>query len=93
MVMALIEAGFTDHLTFSADATSGYAKTITVFLPKLKAVGRRTRFFTRLCTIILGDSSLSRQSVLARSNFLNFWGPYRCIYFPHGREDRFAAHG
>jgi phosphotriesterase-related protein len=39
MVMALIEAGFADHLMFSADASSGYAKTITVFLPKLKAAG------------------------------------------------------
>jgi phosphotriesterase-related protein len=39
MVMALLEAGFADHLMFSADASSGYAKTITVFLPKLKAAG------------------------------------------------------
>ncbi len=39
MVLALIEAGFADHLMFSADASSGYAKTITVFLPKLKAAG------------------------------------------------------
>jgi phosphotriesterase-related protein len=39
MVMALIEAGFADHLMFSADASSGYAKTVTVFLPKLKASG------------------------------------------------------
>lgn len=39
MAMALIEAGFADHLMFSADASSGYAKTITVFLPKLKAAG------------------------------------------------------
>ena len=39
MVMALIEAGFASHLMFSADASSGYAKTITVFLPKLKAAG------------------------------------------------------
>ena len=39
MVMALIEAGFTDRLMFSADASSGYAKTLTVFLPKLKAAG------------------------------------------------------
>ena len=39
MVMALIEAGFADHLMFSADASSGYAKTITVFLPKLRAAG------------------------------------------------------
>jgi phosphotriesterase-related protein len=39
MVMALIEAGFADHLMFSSDASSGYSKTITVFLPKLKAAG------------------------------------------------------
>jgi phosphotriesterase-related protein len=39
LVMALIEAGFADHLMFSADASSGYAKTLTVFLPKLKAAG------------------------------------------------------
>ena len=39
MVMALIDAGFADHLMFSADASSGYAKTLTVFLPKLKAAG------------------------------------------------------
>ena len=39
MVMALIEAGFADHLMFSADTSSGYAKTVTVFLPKVKAAG------------------------------------------------------
>jgi phosphotriesterase-related protein len=39
MVMALLEAGFASHLMFSADASSGYAKTLTVFLPKLKAAG------------------------------------------------------
>jgi phosphotriesterase-related protein len=39
LVMSLIEAGFADHLMFSADASSGYAKTVTVFLPKLKAAG------------------------------------------------------
>jgi phosphotriesterase-related protein len=39
MVMALIEAGFADHLMFSADASRGYAKTLTVFMPKLKAAG------------------------------------------------------
>ena len=43
MVMALIEAGFADHLMFSSDASSGYAKTITVFLPKLKAAGASDR--------------------------------------------------
>jgi phosphotriesterase-related protein len=39
MVMSLIEAGFADHLMFSADAFSGYSKTVTVFIPKLKAAG------------------------------------------------------
>jgi phosphotriesterase-related protein len=39
MVMALIEAGYADHLMFSSDASSGYAKTVTVFVPKVKAAG------------------------------------------------------
>src|SRR3954470_23718805 len=39
MVMALVEAGFSGQLMFSADASSGYSKTMTVFLPKLKAAG------------------------------------------------------
>ena len=39
MVMALIEAGFADHLMFSSDASSGYSKTMTVFVPKVKAAG------------------------------------------------------
>jgi phosphotriesterase-related protein len=39
MVMSLIEAGFASHLMFSADASSGYSKTMTVFVPKLKAAG------------------------------------------------------
>lgn len=39
MVMALIEAGFASHLMFSADASNGYAKTLTMFVPKLKAAG------------------------------------------------------
>jgi phosphotriesterase-related protein len=39
MVVALLDAGFADHLLFSADASRGYSKTVTVFLPKLKAAG------------------------------------------------------
>jgi phosphotriesterase-related protein len=39
MVVALVEAGFADHLMFSADASSGYSKTLTVFVPKLKTAG------------------------------------------------------
>ena len=48
MVMALIEAGFADHLMFSADASSGYAKTMTVFLPKLKAAGASEQVLHRI---------------------------------------------
>ncbi|HKT79675.1 MAG TPA: amidohydrolase family protein, partial [Vicinamibacterales bacterium] len=49
LVMTLIEAGYADNLMFSADISSaaqmkrnggqGYAKTLTVFVPKLKAAG------------------------------------------------------
>jgi phosphotriesterase-related protein len=39
MVMALIEAGLADHLMFSSDASSGYSRTMTMFLPKLKMAG------------------------------------------------------
>lgn len=49
MVMALLEAGFADNLMFSADISSaaqmkknggqGYAKTLTVFVPKIRAAG------------------------------------------------------
>jgi phosphotriesterase-related protein len=48
MVMALIEAGFADHLMFSADASSGYAKTLTVFVPKLKAAGASEQVLHRI---------------------------------------------
>jgi len=39
LVMGLIEAGFTDHILISGDASRGYARPITVFVPKLKAAG------------------------------------------------------
>ena len=39
MVMSLLEAGYADHLMFSADTMRGYGKTLTVFLPKLRAAG------------------------------------------------------
>jgi phosphotriesterase-related protein len=50
MVMALIEAGCADHLMFSADASSGYGKTLTVFLPKLKAAGASDEVLHRIMT-------------------------------------------
>jgi phosphotriesterase-related protein len=48
MVMALIEAGFADHLMFSADASRGYGKTLTVFVPKLKAAGASDEVLHRI---------------------------------------------
>jgi phosphotriesterase-related protein len=49
MVMSLINAGYADHLMFASDLSSpreikrfggpGYAKTLTVFAPKIKAAG------------------------------------------------------
>jgi phosphotriesterase-related protein len=48
MVLALIEAGFAEHLMFSADASSGYAKTLTVFMPKLKAAGASDEVLHRI---------------------------------------------
>ena len=39
LVMGLIEAGFADHILVSGDASRGYARPITVFVPKLKAAG------------------------------------------------------
>ncbi len=48
MVLALIDAGFADHLMFSADASSGYSKTVTVFLPKLKAAGASDEVLHRI---------------------------------------------
>ena len=49
MVMKLLEAGYADHLMFASDLSGiaqtrqgggpGYARTLTVFVPKLKAAG------------------------------------------------------
>jgi phosphotriesterase-related protein len=39
LVIALIDAGFSDHLLISGDAFRGYARPITAFVPKLKAAG------------------------------------------------------
>jgi len=59
MVMALIDAGFVDHLMFSSDASSGYSKTLTVFVPKLKAAG-------------ISDQALHRITVDNPRRFLAF---------------------
>lgn len=48
LVMALIDAGFADHLMFSADTGSAFAKTLTVFVPKLKAAGASDEVLRRI---------------------------------------------
>jgi phosphotriesterase-related protein len=39
LVLALLDAGFADHVLISGDASRGYARPITAFLPKLEAAG------------------------------------------------------
>jgi len=39
LVMALLDAGLADHILISGDASRGYARPITAFVPKLKAAG------------------------------------------------------
>jgi len=39
MVMTLIDAGFADHLMFSGDASRGYGRVMTNWVPKIKAAG------------------------------------------------------
>ena len=50
LVMALLEAGFADRLMFSSDASRGYGKTLTAFLPKLKAVGAGDEVLRKIVT-------------------------------------------
>ena len=39
LILALIEAGLADHVLISGDASRGYGRPVTSFLPKLKAAG------------------------------------------------------
>ncbi len=39
LVMALIEAGFTNHILIAGDASRGYGRPLTNFLPRLRAAG------------------------------------------------------
>jgi phosphotriesterase-related protein len=59
LVMGLIEAGFADHILISGDASRGYARPITVFVPKLKAAG-------------IDDATLHRITVDNPRRFLAF---------------------
>ncbi len=48
LVMALIDAGFADHLLVSGDASRGFARPLTNFLPKLRAAGARDDVLHRI---------------------------------------------
>ena len=39
LVMALLDAGFADHVLIAGDASRSYGRPLTAFLPKLKAAG------------------------------------------------------
>jgi phosphotriesterase-related protein len=39
LVMALIEAGFANHILIAGDASRGYGRPLTNFLPRLRAAG------------------------------------------------------
>jgi predicted metal-dependent phosphotriesterase family hydrolase len=58
LVMKLLEAGYADNLLFSSDLSTvaqtkqgggvGYAKTLTVFVPKLRAAGASDEVLRRI---------------------------------------------
>jgi phosphotriesterase-related protein len=48
LIMALIEAGFTDHILISGDASRGYGRPITAFLPRLRAAGASEESLRRI---------------------------------------------
>jgi phosphotriesterase-related protein len=48
LVMALIDAGFADHVLISGDASRGYARPLTAFLPKLRAAGAKDDVLHRI---------------------------------------------
>ena len=68
MVMSFIEAGFADHLMFSADASSGYSKTMTVFAQKLKAAGASEQVLHGIMVDNPGRFLAFVQNALARND-------------------------
>ena len=48
LVMALIDAGYADHILISGDANRGYANPVTRFLPMLKAAGASDEVLHRI---------------------------------------------
>ncbi len=48
LIMGLIESGFADHILISGDASRGYARPVTVFVPKLLAAGADAAILQRI---------------------------------------------
>ncbi|MGW8368843.1 MAG: phosphotriesterase family protein [Gammaproteobacteria bacterium] len=48
LVMALLDAGFSEHVLISGDASRSYARPITSFLPALKAAGADDATLTQI---------------------------------------------
>ncbi len=48
LVLALIEAGFVDHILVSGDASRGYGRPLTAFVPRLKAAGASDEALKRI---------------------------------------------
>jgi phosphotriesterase-related protein len=48
LVITLIDAGFADNLLFSGDASRGYGRVLTNFVPKLKAAGASDEVLHRI---------------------------------------------
>jgi phosphotriesterase-related protein len=48
LVIALIDAGFADHILISGDASRGYGRPVTRFLPMLKAAGASDEVLHRI---------------------------------------------
>jgi len=48
MIMTLIDAGFADHLLFSGDASRGYGRVMTNFIPRLKMAGANDAVLRRI---------------------------------------------
>lgn len=59
LIQALIDAGFADHILVSGDASRGYGRVVTSFVPRLKAAG-------------IGDALLHRITVDNPRRFLAF---------------------
>ena len=75
LVIALLDAGFADHVLISGDASRGYARPVTSFLPKLKAAGADDATLSESWSTTRGGFSRSCRSERARpeGTTARFW--------------------